>query len=81
MSSKTGHQDSCTRCGSIAPPFYKSEEMDEDTGEVIIHNLCWNCDWDLMNGNGDMDEDVGEILQDRAERAYEYDPINNQRPY
>lgn len=41
--------------------------------------LCWDCDHDVMNG-GDIDEDSSEVLQDRAERDYEEDPINNDPP-
>lgn len=42
--------------------------------------VCWDCDWDVMNGRGEVHDDAGDILFDRACTAYEYDPINNSPP-
>ena len=70
----------CSRCGSDNPPFYDHSEMDEDTQEVTVSKICWDCDWELMNGRGEYSDDVGEILEERAVNAYEYDPINNPPP-
>ena len=33
------------------------------------------------NSGGDLFLDAGEVLSDRAEHDYEYNPINNPRPY
>lgn len=60
--------------------LYENDFTDEETGEKIHHALCWDCDFDVMNG-GDLFADAADIDADRAERAYEYDPINNPRPY
>ena len=72
-------QQHCTRCGAESSKLYDYNYTNDD-GEKISHKLCWDCDWDLMNG-GDAEDDAGDILQSRAENAYEYDPINNPRPY
>lgn len=70
----------CSRCGSDNAPFYDFEQVDEDTGEETISKICWDCDWELINGCGEFEDDVGEILLTRAENAYAYDPINNPSP-
>lgn len=69
----------CTRCGAETDKLYDAAAKN-DFGEIVDFKLCWDCDHDVMNG-GDIFADVGEVMQDRAENAYEYDPINNPRPY
>lgn len=73
-------QKHCTRCGNFAERLYESDFKDEETGELIHHALCWDCDFDVMNG-GDLCADASDIHADRSEQAYAYDPINNPRPY
>lgn len=70
--------ENCTRCGSEAERLYTIQLKNEDD-ELIIHRLCWRCDHDIING-GDINDDVGDILMDREENDYEYDPINTPRP-
>lgn len=69
----------CTRCGLETERLYKSDITNED-GELENHNLCWDCDFDIING-GDLHADAGDVTQDRLENDYEYDPINNPRPW
>lgn len=69
----------CERCGSVADRLYEVRQ-ENDEGKVILKKVCWSCDHDVING-GNLFEDAGEILVDRAENGYEYDPINNPRPY
>lgn len=69
----------CTRCGNTADRLYDYDFTDED-GEEVHQKLCWDCDFDVING-GDISDDAADIHADRAERAYEYDPINNPRPW
>ena len=68
----------CSRCGSEAERLYTIPLKNEDD-EIINHRLCWSCDWDIMNG-GNIEDEAGDILMDREENAYEYDPINVPRP-
>ena len=73
----------CDRCGTDAEKLYDLQykgENDYGDEELIKIQICWSCDHDISNG-GDIVEDAAEILADRAERDYEYDPINNPRPY
>ena len=69
----------CERCGAAAARLYEvGQKNDED--EIILKQVCWSCDHDVING-GDLFLDAGEILLDRAESDYEFDPINCERPY
>lgn len=79
----------CDRCGQeqqyrIGNRFKKQRlfphKFTDCMGEEVKMNLCWDCDWDVMNG-GDPFEDAWEIDQQRREQAYAYDPINNPPPY
>ena len=73
----------CDRCGmDISQRVGKIYEMlfhlkftCECCGEEMEMDVCWDCDWDLMNG-GDPHADPGEIMLDRWESAYAYDPVN-----
>lgn len=74
---------SCERCGAETDKLYplKIKEEDEYGDEVEVEmKICWSCDHDIING-GDIHEDSWNIIQDRAENDYAYDPINNPRPY
>jgi hypothetical protein len=73
-------KETCTRCGATASQLYPYDFTDEETGEKVHHKLCWDCDHDVING-GDIYADASDVLQERAESDYEYDPINNRRPY
>lgn len=70
----------CERCGVDSDRLYEFNYDDEDDYEKRTLKICWDCDHDIMNG-GDPFEDVWNVNQDRREEAYEYDPINNPRPY
>lgn len=69
----------CQRCGTEADRLYEVCQANDEE-ELITKNICWSCDHDVMNG-GDLLLNAGEILTDRAELDYEFDPINNPRPY
>ena len=79
----------CSRCGidqsfRVGKRFTKqrlfNHEFTDCFGEKTSMKLCWDCDWDVMNG-GDPFEDETEICFRREEEDYEYDPINNDPPY
>jgi len=70
----------CDRCGEYAHRLYPHGVTDDD-GEKVTMWLCWDCDWEITNGRGDYDDDPGEILLDRWEEEYEYDPVNTPPPY
>jgi len=71
----------CQRCGEPTDRLYSIKIVDEETQEESIMKLCWDCDWDIMNGRGEVTDDAGDIIFDRKVEAYEYDPINEVRPY
>lgn len=82
----------CGRCQALVSSTYKhyrcihgddcdprndGRPLKPEDREVVY--LCWECDNECMNG-GDIDEDASEVLQEREEREYEEDPINNDPP-
>jgi hypothetical protein len=48
-------------------------------GEKKHKDICWDCDFETMNGK-DIDDDIGDVLAEREEEEYMYDPINNAPP-
>jgi len=68
----------CERCGCNATQLYE-HSYDNDLGENIKLNICWDCDHDVING-GDITEDSFEISTRREEEDYLFDPINNPKP-
>ena len=83
----------CQRCfnpSNILFRHYKARDgmtyIYEDTEQPIPENerediwLCWDCDWEVMNGRP-MEIDAYEIEMDRRQEAYEHDPINNPPPW
>jgi hypothetical protein len=78
----------CDRCGEdqtfrIGARFEKARlfrhVFKNCMGEDVEMWLCWDCDWDVMNG-GDPFEDASEVVLDRWENDYEYDPLNTPPP-
>jgi len=63
----------CDRCGMEADRLYE-REFENDYGETVKMNLCWDCDHEVCNGD-DPFADPYDILMDRAERNYECDPL------
>ena len=57
----------CERCYTITARLYPYPYTDEDTGEEKTMNVCWDCDFELINGRGDLFQDAREIWQDREE--------------
>lgn len=74
----------CDRCGCDVSQRLHDDlyphKFTDDFGEEVEMYLCWNCDWDVING-GDPFEDNFDIATRRAEEAYEYDPVNNPCPW
>jgi len=77
----------CDRCGcDVSKRIGNSKdrlfphEFKNCFGETVKMKLCWDCDWDVING-GDPFEDQTEIYFRRWEEAYEYDPVNTPPPY
>jgi hypothetical protein len=46
-----------------------------------MKKVWWKCSFKLMNGRGEMEDDIGDIVHDGAVEAYENDPINEPYPY
>jgi hypothetical protein len=42
-------------------------KLTDDYGEVREGKLCWNCDFDVSNGKGEITDDSGEVAQQREE--------------
>ena len=78
---KNGEMPICDRCGSIDGTVRDGYVFTDEYGEKVRMKLCWDCDFEVMNGRGTPFDDVGEILLSRAEEDYEYDPINNPCPW
>jgi hypothetical protein len=53
-------------------------QFEDEDGGITLFKVCWDCDWDITNG-GDFEKDASDIIQDRLENQYEYDPVNNVR--
>ena len=68
----------CTRCYCWARELYH-HEAENEMGEKVEFELCWDCDFDVLNG-GDIFEDSWEIEEEREEEDYLFDPINNPKP-
>jgi len=73
------HIGECERCGHYEQ-LYPMPCFDEETNEETIRWICWDCDFELINGRGDWGTNISNILEDREERAYYEDPINNPPP-
>jgi len=69
----------CARCWASTTKLFEHKFKDEEEGIDEIRKVCWNCDWDLCNG-GDWQQEAGEILMERAENDYEYDPLYYPKP-
>jgi hypothetical protein len=86
------HNKFCGRCQMLADNLYKhyrcihgsdcdprehGGHLRPEDREVVY--VCFKCDHETMNGD-DLDDDAGDVLQEREEREYEEDPINNDPP-
>jgi hypothetical protein len=78
----------CDRCGvdqtfRIGARFEKARlfrhVFKNSMGDDVEMWLCWDCDWDVSNG-GDAFEDASDVVADRWENDYEYDPLNTPPP-
>jgi hypothetical protein len=78
----------CDRCGvdqsfRIGARFEKARlfchVFRNCMGEKVVMWLCWDCDWDVMNG-GDPFEDMADVVMNHWENDYEYDPLNTPLP-
>ncbi len=75
---KMAEPKECGRCGSKAYQLYE-HNFEDDCGEKRKIMVCWDCDFDVING-GEMMVDEGELLMEREEQEYLDDPINNPEP-
>jgi len=71
----------CQRSFDLVYQLYPHHSYDEEDGETKKKNVCWKCSFELMNGRDEMEDDIGDIVHDRAVEAYENDPINEPYPY
>lgn len=67
----------CDRCGEQTG-YIKHEFTDEYDGEKRVMMLCWDCDFDIINGRGDYFDD--DAAARHAEEDYEYDPVYYPKP-
>jgi len=82
-------KQTCERCGDPPDINYQKKEYYlfeykkdfAEYGEKETMLVCGDCDWEIMNGRGDLDADPYDIYMDRAEEEYAYDPINNDPPW
>jgi len=67
----------CTRCGHRIDNYHWAFPctLRDDFGDDRDMILCWDCDWDLMNG-GEPFADRYDIHQERRENLAAYDPVN-----
>jgi len=65
----------CDRCGEEREDVRDGYVFTNCFGEKVRMKLCWDCDFEVANG-GDPFADESEVLLDRWEEAYSYDPIN-----
>ena len=65
----------CDRCG-LVEGLYPITWTD-DYGEEHEGKICWDCDFDLSNGRGDMETDSYDIYIQRLADLYNEDPVNN----
>lgn len=82
MTEKT-KEGNCYRCGQYSIELFPREHEYEDNNWHIAKEtvwICWSCDFDLLNGRGDLDDDAGDVFMDHWEEAYSYDPINTPPP-
>ena len=73
----------CQRCSAYEERLYELEyNGDDEYGDPKVYKtkVCWDCDFDIMNG-GDYEEEMSDIFQRRQEEAYAFDPINVERPF
>lgn len=82
----------CQRCGCYTHQLYKHYRAKGGDTDMYENNpipehereeiwLCWDCDHEVTNGMGSLDDDMYEVCQSRAEREYEDDPLNAPYPY
>ena len=71
----------CERCGEYRSELYCFHYKDELTQERKDMMVCWDCDFEIINNRGEVNQDSYSIMQDRCEEAYENDPINEPYPY
>ena len=76
----------CDRCGMdisqrIGKIYEKlfPHDFEDECGETVHMDLCWDCDFDTMNG-GDPFQDAFDVRMQRWENDYAYDPINTPPP-
>lgn len=67
----------CTRCGIPANHLIKHEHKNDD-GEQITDWLCWDCDFDIINGRGEYEDD--DVWARHQEQNYDADPVYYPKP-
>ena len=56
----------CDRCGSSNYNIKDGYEFFNGFGDKVKMKLCWDCDFDILNG-GDPFADIIDILENRRE--------------
>ena len=63
----------CERCGNV-DQLIKHKFVDEFGNKRTIW-ICWDCDFEIINGKGGYDDEEWKIEEQREEEDYEYDPL------
>ena len=69
----------CSRCLRETDKLYP-HEAEREVGIKVKMELCWDCDFEVMNGRGDYFDDASEVCMNRDEDEYLSDPINTPKP-
>ena len=70
----------CQRCGQEVEKLYPITFRDDfGLDQTIL--VCWDCDFEIMNGKGEPLDDEYEVMEQREEDEYYDDPINNSPPW
>ena len=70
----------CDRCGMPSETVRDGYEFTDCFGEKVKMKLCWDCDFEIANG-ADPFADEAEVIMDRWENDYAYDPVDTPRPW
>jgi hypothetical protein len=65
----------CERCERNVDQLFPTAVVDEDSNEEKVMQLCWDCNWDIINSWAPINEEPWEIEERREEEDYEYDPV------
>lgn len=69
----------CGRCERGTDILFPIEYAD-DFGEKKKKNICWRCDFDLMNGRGKPEDNPADVRFEHDSDDHDYDPLYYPEP-